>query len=116
MRRFTGAVTARFVDPGALIQNATTTQTSAQPIVSVAQIDKLRIYVYPDQSVASLIRDGDAAHVTDPAWPDAKVKGLSRETVESLTQRPAPFLVEIDIDNHENQILGRQFCSGHYLG
>ncbi|MDR3603285.1 MAG: efflux RND transporter periplasmic adaptor subunit [Syntrophaceae bacterium] len=102
---FTGAVTARFVDPGALIQNATTTQTSAQPIVSVAQIDKLRIYVYPDQSVASLIRDGDAAHVTDPAWPDASVKGTVTRNSRELDPKTRTLLVEIDIDNHENRIL-----------
>ncbi len=102
---FTGAVTARFVDPGALIQNATTTQTSAQPIVSVAQIDKLRIYVYPDQSVASLIRNGDAAHVADPAWPDAKVRGTVTRNSRELDPKTRTLLVEIDIDNHENRIL-----------
>jgi RND family efflux transporter MFP subunit len=102
---FAGAVTARFVDPGALIQNATTTQTSAQPIVSVAQIDKLRVYVYPDQSIASLIRDGDAAHVADPAWPDAKVKGSITRNSRELDPKTRTLLVEIDIDNHENKIL-----------
>jgi len=102
---FTGAVTARFVDPGALIQNATTTQTSAQPIVSVAQIDKLRVYVYPDQSVASLIRDGDIAHVADPAWPDAKVTGSVTRNSRELDPKTRTLLVEIDIDNHENKIL-----------
>ncbi|MGC8604716.1 MAG: efflux RND transporter periplasmic adaptor subunit, partial [Desulfomonilaceae bacterium] len=102
---FAGAVTARYVDPGALIQNATTTQTSAQPIVSVAQIDKLRVYVYPDQSVASLIKNGDTAEVADPAWPDAKVKGSVTRNSRELDPKTRTLLVEIDLENHENKIL-----------
>ncbi|MGC8659074.1 MAG: efflux RND transporter periplasmic adaptor subunit [Desulfomonilaceae bacterium] len=102
---FTGVVTARYADPGALIQNATTTQTAALPVVSVAEIDKLRIYVYPDQSIASLIKDGDIAHVADPAWPDAKVKGTVTRTSRELDPRTRTLLVEVDIDNRENKIL-----------
>ena len=102
---FTGVVTARYADPGALIQNATTTQTAALPVVSVAEIDRLRIYVYPDQSIAGLIRNGDIAHVADPAWPDAKVKGSVTRTSRELDPRTRTLLVEVDIDNRENKIL-----------
>ena len=102
---FTGVITARYADPGALIQNAATTQTAALPVVSVAEIDKLRIYVYPDQNIASLIRDGDIAHVADPAWPDAKVKGSVTRNSRELDPKTRTLLVEIDIDNHENKIL-----------
>src|SRR5262249_46655958 len=34
---FDGRVTARFADPGALVQNAASSQTSALPVVTVAQ-------------------------------------------------------------------------------
>ena len=33
---FDGQVTARFADPGALVQNATTSQTAAQPVVTIS--------------------------------------------------------------------------------
>ena len=42
---FTGTVTSRYVDPGALIQNAINSQTSAQPVITLAELSRLRIYV-----------------------------------------------------------------------
>jgi len=102
---FTGIVTARYADPGALVQNAATAQTSALPIVSLAQIDRLRVYVYADQSVAGLIRDGDVAEISDSARPDVKIKGSVTRTSGELDPKTRTLLVEIDVDNHENQIL-----------
>src|SRR6185312_11402965 len=40
---FAGRVTARFADPGALAQNAASSQTSALPVVTVSQTDALRV-------------------------------------------------------------------------
>ena len=40
---FDGRVTARFADPGALVQNATTSQTAAQPVVTISDDTRLRI-------------------------------------------------------------------------
>lgn len=102
---FPGIVTARYADPGALVQNATSAQTSALPIVSLAQIDRLRVYVYPDQSIASLVHDGDTADISDSARPDVKVKGTVTRTSGELDPKTRTLLVEIDVDNHENRIL-----------
>lgn len=102
---FTGIVTARYADPGALVQNAATAQTSALPIVSLAQIDRLRVYVYPDQSIASLVHDGDNADISDSARPDVKIKGTVTRTSGELDPKTRTLLVEIDVDNHENRIL-----------
>jgi membrane fusion protein, multidrug efflux system len=102
---FTGIVTARYADPGALVQNAATAQTSALPIVSLAQIDRLRVYVYADQSIAGLIREGDVAEILDSARPDIKIKGSVTRTSGELDPKTRTLLVEIDVDNHENQIL-----------
>jgi multidrug efflux pump subunit AcrA (membrane-fusion protein) len=73
--------------------------------VSLAQIDRLRVYVYADQSVAGLIRDGDVAEITDSARPDSKIKGSVTRTSGELDPKTRTLLVEIDVDNHENQIL-----------
>ena len=55
---FSGVVTARFADPGTLIQSAANAQSGAVPIVSVAKGDTLRVYVYLDQASASFVRVG----------------------------------------------------------
>ena len=42
---FDGVITARYVDPGALLPAATGATASAQPIVDVARVDQSRIFV-----------------------------------------------------------------------
>jgi RND family efflux transporter MFP subunit len=39
----TGVVTQRFVDPGALVQVATSSRTQAAPVVTIARLDRLRV-------------------------------------------------------------------------
>src|SRR5258708_1845913 len=46
---FAGTVTARFVDPGALVQNAATNQTASQPLVTISDSSRLRIYAHLEQ-------------------------------------------------------------------
>lgn len=102
---FSGVVTARYADPGALIQSATSTQTTALPIISLAQVDKLRVYAYADQSVAGMVKEGDKAYVADPAWPDAKIEGAVTRISGELDSKTRTLLVEIDVDNQSNKIL-----------
>ena len=46
---FDGIVTARYADPGALVQSAATAQSSALPIVTLSDNTKLRITAYVEQ-------------------------------------------------------------------
>src|ERR1035438_4806538 len=50
---FSGVVTARFVDPGAFIQNASSS-TASQQIVTVSDGSRLRVTFFLDQNTASL--------------------------------------------------------------
>lgn len=102
---FDGTVTARYADPGALVQSAATSETSALPIVAVSQIDRLRVYVYPDQSVAGSIKVGDKAIIIDAARPDTRISGAVSRTSGELNLKTRTLLVEIDVDNRENKIL-----------
>ena len=47
---FTGRVTARFADPGALIGNAQTNYVSALPMLTISDDNKIRVYVYLQQT------------------------------------------------------------------
>src|SRR6185437_13344071 len=72
---FAGIVTGRFVDPGALIKAGGDLPSSgpdegsahpvgtASPVVSLAMIDTMRIYVYVPQGVVGFIRHGTPAMV-----------------------------------------------------
>lgn len=98
---FDGVITARYVDPGALLPAATGSTQSAQPVVEVANMDKLRVYIYLGQEDADAVREGDAVTLTVDQRPgqdiEAKVTRMSR----SLDLRTRTMLCEVDIDNKE---------------
>src|ERR1700744_952832 len=54
---FSGTVTARYADPGALVQNATSSQTSSQPVVTLSELGRIRIYIYVPQIDAAFVHN-----------------------------------------------------------
>jgi membrane fusion protein, multidrug efflux system len=106
---FSGTVTARYSDPGALIQSAAASQTSALPLVEVSEISRLRIYVYVDQAHASLVRIGDTVTISDQANPSLKVAAHVTRTSGAIDPKTRTLLVEIDVDNPHNRILAGSF-------
>ena len=55
---YNGTVTARFVDPGALIQAATSSATQAVPLFTIMDISTLRFYINVPQEDAPLVKKG----------------------------------------------------------
>ncbi len=119
---FSGTVTARYSDPGALIQNAATSQTSALPLVEISETSRLRIYVYVDQAHAPFVRKGDAVTILDQANPGLKLEARVTRTSGEIDPKTRTLLVEIDVDNPRNRILAGSFLqvelkvrTPHYL-
>ncbi len=107
---FDGTVTARFADPGTLIQNAATGQSGAQPVFTVSQIERLRIYAYVDQKFAASIHNGLPVHVSLQERPDIQLDTKVTRFSGELDARTRMLLVEIDIDNRKHQ-----FVAGSYV-
>ncbi len=106
---FSGIVTARFADPGALIQQAVQEESPDLPVVTLAQTDRLRVYVYPHAKTASLVQVGDQAEIWEPARPDKKIPGSVTRTSGALDLKTQTLRVEIDVDNHGMQIVPGSF-------
>lgn len=106
---FSGTVTARYSDPGALIQNAASSQTSALPLVEISETTRLRIYVYVDQAHAAFVHRGDAVTLVDQAHPGAKLEARVTRTSGEIDPKTRTLLVEIDVDNPHNRILAGSF-------
>jgi membrane fusion protein, multidrug efflux system len=102
---FTGTITARFADPGALVQNATGAQTSAQPVVTISQLDKIRIYVYISQTDAAFLREGYPVTITMTERPDMKIKASVTRIAGELDPKTRMMLAEIDLPNKEDEII-----------
>ena len=106
---FSGVVTARFVDPGALIQNAQNGQTGAQPLFTVSQVDRLRVYVYVDQKYAALIRNGLPVQITLPERPEVKLPAQITRFSGELDPKTRMLLAEVDIDNAQGLVVAGSY-------
>ena len=108
---FAGRVTARFADPGALVQNATTAQTGALPVLTVAQTGRLRVYAYVDQQSAPLVTVGAPAEITVPDQPGVRVVARVSRVSGQLDSRTRTLLAEVDVANHAEDILPGSFVT-----
>ncbi len=106
---FPGTVTARFADPGALVQSAAASQTTALPLVTLSQTDRLRIYAYLDQKDAVFIRVGNKAEISDPSRPEVKLAASVSRLSGELDPKTRTLLAEIDVDNRQGRFLAGGF-------
>ncbi|RZA24149.1 MAG: efflux RND transporter periplasmic adaptor subunit [Proteobacteria bacterium] len=102
---FDGTVTARFADPGALVQNATNAQTGALPLLSVSQIDQLRIYVYLDQRDVPFVKIGTPVTVSVPELPEVLHPGKVARISGQLDEKTRMLLTEIKLDQDDSNIV-----------
>lgn len=102
---FDGTITARFADPGALMQNAMNSQTSALPVVAISQVNQLRVYVYLDQRDASYVAKGQSAEVSLTENPDLVLTGTVARVSGELDEKTRMLLTEIDLENDKGQIV-----------
>ena len=110
---FTGTVTARYVDPGALIQNAINSQTSAQPVVTLAELGKLRIYVYVEQRDAAFLKVGYPVEITLTERPDVHIKASITRIAGELDEHTRMMLCEVDIENKDNTVVPGSYVQVH---
>lgn len=106
---FNGTVTARFADPGALVQNAAANQTSALPVVTVEDTDSLRVYAYFDQADAAKARIGLPAILTTDDRPGMRLPVKVARTSGELDAKTRKLLVEFDVDNRGGVIVPGSF-------
>jgi RND family efflux transporter MFP subunit len=107
---FDGVVTARYVDPGALVPAATGGTQSALPIVDVTAVDTLRAFLYVGQDVASFVHPGDDAVLWEDEDPAARVGAKVTRTAGALDPRTRTMQVEIDFDNRPFHLLPGTFA------
>jgi len=101
---FDGIVTARLVDPGALIPQATTPAASI-PLVTLATVSPVRVYADAPQSAAPLLRTGDPATVTVTEYPGRRFMGSVTRHPDALRPATRTMLVEVDVPNEDAVLL-----------
>ncbi len=101
---FDGIVTARYVDPGALIPQATTSANGI-PIISVATLSPLRVYADVPQSLALWVKNGDPATITSYELVGKQFKGDVIRHPDALDTASRTMLVEVDLPNKDHALL-----------
>ena len=107
---FDGTITARFVDVGAMVQSSVTSQTSNQPVLTIADMSRLRVNVYVEQKDVPFVHIGDIADIADGANPDRKVQAPIARTAAQLDPRTRTLFVELDVDNTNGFLVPGSFA------
>ncbi len=127
---FSGVITGRFADPGALIRaggsdfgiNETSGlispdamegsgghRTGGGPVLTLANIDKLRVYVYVPEGSYPYIKRGTRAVLRFDEFPNRVFKAPVVRFAKSLDLATRTMLAEIDINNPDHLIYPRSY-------
>lgn len=99
---FDGTITRRNVNVGDLV-NAGNVGT-AQSLFTIANVEKLHVYVYLPQDRVSQIKVGDEVLITQNSSPDKPVKGRIARTAGAIDTSTRSLQVDIEVPN-DNGIL-----------
>ncbi|MBI3698528.1 MAG: efflux RND transporter periplasmic adaptor subunit [Acidobacteria bacterium] len=94
-----GVVTERFIDPGALVQAASSSRTQAAPVVSIARLDRLRVLVDVPEPKVRACQRGTNAKVQVDANPGEAFPARVSRTGGVLDPGSRTMRVEIDVPN-----------------
>ena len=103
---FAGTITARYVDPGALVPAATGSTQSAAPLVDIADLRRLRILVFVQQDAAPFVHAGDRARIAADQQPNLRLEAPISRCAEALDPRTRSMLCEIWLDNDHRLLPG----------
>lgn len=100
---FDGVITARRIDIGDLITAGSTANTTS--LFSIAQADKVRVFVEVPQSVSGSMDVGTAAVAVADQYPNRKFTGTIARTSRSIDPTARTLRVEVDILNPDLALL-----------
>jgi membrane fusion protein, multidrug efflux system len=119
---FSGVITKRNVDPGALINagtgaagtGAAATGTAGFELFDIARIDPLRVYTSVPQAYAPYIRTGEQTYITLQEFPGEKFKARVARTADAIDLNTRTLLTEVDVPNQNGRLLPGSFGEVHF--
>jgi len=95
---FTGVISKRYADTGAMIQAGTSSQTQAMPLVRLSQIDMLRLVLPVPEEIVAHIRLGQAVEVRVPSLKRTFMGKVSRFS-DAVSTSTRTMETEVDVPN-----------------
>jgi RND family efflux transporter MFP subunit len=109
---FSGVLTRRNVDPGALINSGA--QATGRELFDVARVDPLRVYVSVPQAYAPSMKVGVKAVVTLQEFPGQKFLGTIVRTADAIDPATRTLNTEVDVPNKDGKLLPGSFGQVHF--
>lgn len=106
---FTGVITARFLDSGALIAGGG--GSTAPSIYTEVQSDVLRVYIYVPQAYVANINVGQEVEVTASEFPQNVFKGKVTRTADALDPTARTMRTEIQLPSENGKLLPGMYLS-----
>jgi membrane fusion protein, multidrug efflux system len=107
---FSGVLTKRNVDPGALI-NAGSAGTA---LFTIARVDPLRVFTNVPQAYSPVIKNGMQAYISLQEIPGQKFTGTVARTAEAIDPATRTLLTEVDVPNKDGRLLPGSFGEVHF--
>ena len=108
---FSGIITARNIDVGALVDQGA--NTPGKELFHVAAIDTLRVYVSVPEMYSQAAKPGVQAYLTLDEFPGRKFLGQVVRNANAIDQSSRTLLVEIDVKNATGELLPGSYVSSH---
>jgi RND family efflux transporter MFP subunit len=109
---FSGVLTRRNVDPGALINAGA--QAAGRELFDLARVDPLRVYTSVPQAYAPFIKVGAKTYVTLQEYPGQKFVATVARTAEAIDTATRTLLTEVDVPNQDGRLLPGSFGEVHF--
>jgi membrane fusion protein, multidrug efflux system len=102
---YAGIITARFADPGALIQIATASSTGAIPLFTIMDLDTVRVYTNVPQDDSPWVVPGKTKAILSVKGLDGRsFTGTVTRSTLALDPTTRSLLVEIDLPNQDHAL------------
>ena len=108
---FSGIITARNTDIGALIQAGD--NTTPKELFHLAAIQKLRVYIPVPEIYAGSIKTGATVTLTLDAFPKDEFKGTLVRNADAIDATTRTLNVEVDVDNPSGKLFPGAYAFVH---
>jgi len=109
---FTGVITARNTDIGALIDSGSSGGMRTE-LFHIAQPDKLRVYINVPEAYSQSARPGMTADLVLSEFPGRRFPGTLVRTANAIDQNTRTLLVEIRVDNPTGTLMSGAYAEVH---
>jgi multidrug efflux system membrane fusion protein len=109
---FSGVLTRRNVDPGALINAGA--GVAGRELFDLARVDPLRVYTSVPQAYAPFIRVGAKTVILLQEFPGQRFFGTVARTAESIDPATRTLLTEVDVPNKNGRLLPGSLGEVHF--